>query len=324
MTALALAAACVIDGALGDPVGWPHPVRLIGGVCTLCERLACCYARSNEVRELFAGSVLCATIVGGTYCAARITLMLAYRLHRRCGLVLEIALAWTTLAARNLLDEALAVIVLLEREELAQARVRVARIVGRDTKHLDAPDIARAAIETLAESACDGIVAPLCALAIGGVPLALAFKAASTLDSMIGHIEPPYTFLGRASARLDDLACYVPARFTALLIAGCAPLVSGDRRRALSVLRADGRRHRSPNAGLPEAAMAGALGVRLGGPNRYDGIVHDAPYLGARFTPPTVEAARRAAALIGTCAFVATATLVALLAAVERLRESPS
>jgi len=323
VTALALAAACATDAALGDPVGWPHPVRVIGGTCALGERLARSYAHGNENRELFAGSVLCATIVGGTYCTAHMALTLAYRLHRRLGLALEIVLAWTTLAARNLLDEAVAVIVLLERQELAQARVRVARIVGRDTKHLDEPEIARAAIETLAESACDGIVAPLCALALGGVPLALAFKAASTLDSMIGHIEPPYTFLGRASARLDDVACYVPARVTALLIASCAPLVGGNRRRALAVLRADGRRHRSPNAGLPEAAMAGALGVRLGGPNCYDGVVHDAPYLGASLVAPTVKAARRAARLIGASAFVAAATLVLLLAAVERLGESP-
>jgi hypothetical protein len=161
--------------------------------------------------------------------------------------------------------EASAVTARLEYGDVCGAQRYVARIVGRDTAQLDAPEIARATIETLAESACDGIIAPLLALAIGGVPLALAFKAASTLDSMIGHIEPPYTFLGRASARLDDVACYLPARITAFLIAGCAPLVGADARRAFAVLRADGHRHRSPNAGRPEAAMAGALGVRLGG-----------------------------------------------------------
>jgi adenosylcobinamide-phosphate synthase len=220
--------------------------------------------------------------------------------------------------------EASAVTARLEYGDVCGAQRYVARIVGRDTAQLDAPEIARATIETLAESACDGIIAPLLALAIGGVPLALAFKAASTLDSMIGHIEPPYTFLGRASARLDDVACYLPARITAFLIAGCAPLVGADARRAFAVLRADGHRHRSPNAGRPEAAMAGALGVRLGGCNHYDGVAREGAFLGVDLAAPTIGAARQAAALVGVSAAIFAATIGAALCGLESLRPRKS
>lgn len=319
MTALAIALACAADATFGDPAAWPHPVRIVGAACSRGERFAHAYARGDSRRELAAGAVLCASVVGGTYCAARTAIAGAYRIDRRLGFTLEAALGWTTLAARDLLAEATAVIARLECGDLAGARVRVARIVGRDTAHLDEAEVARATIETLAESACDGIIAPLFALALGGVPLALAFKAASTLDSMIGHIESPHTFVGRASARLDDLACYFPARITACLIAGCSPFVAGDRRRGFATLRADGGRHRSPNAGRPEAAMAGALGVRLGGWNSYDGVAREGPLLGAEFPQATVAAARQAAALIGLTAVGCAATIVLSLAVLECL-----
>ncbi len=292
-------------------------MRLVGAACTRGERFVQRYTRGDAQRELIAGALLCATLVGGTYGAARAALATAFRIDCRLGLVLEAALGWTTLAARGLIVEASAVTARLEYGDVRGAQRRVARIVGRDTAQLDAAEIVRATIETLAESACDGIIAPLLALAIGGVPLALAFKAASTLDSMIGHIEPPYTFLGRAAARLDDVACYLPARITAFVIAGCAPLVGADAGRALTVLRADGHRHRSPNAGRPEAAMAGALGVRLGGGNHYDGVVREGTFLGADLPAPTIGAARQAAALVGISAAIFAATIGAALGGLE-------
>jgi adenosylcobinamide-phosphate synthase len=320
VTALALACACAADALFGDPEGWPHPVRLIGAACSWGERRARIATRGSERRELLAGALLCASIVGGAYCSARGALTLAYRSSRGFGFALEVFLAWTALAARDLLAEADAVSTALERGDIAHARVRVARIVGRDTAQLEAAEIARATIETLAESACDGVVAPLLALAFGGVPLALAFKAANTLDSMIGHIEPPYTAFGRVAARLDDLACYVPARVTAFALAGCAPLAGGDVRKAFAVLRADGHRHRSPNAGRPEAAMAGALGVRLGGGNTYGGIVLESAALGAAYPAPSVAAIRRAAWLVAASTVVLGATICVLLALIERAR----
>jgi adenosylcobinamide-phosphate synthase len=207
---------------------------------------------------------------------------------------LESALGWTTIAIRDLLCESANVRAALEANDLARARTQVARIVGRDTHDLSYGEIARATIETLAESLCDGIVAPLFALAVGGAPAALAFKAASTLDSMLGHIEPPYTDLGYASAKLDDVLCWLPARIAALAVVAVAPVAGGRIDVAFATLRADGRRHASPNAGRPEAAMAGALGVRLGGTNAYDGALVHAPELGAGFAHATIGDVRRA------------------------------
>jgi adenosylcobinamide-phosphate synthase len=311
--------ACTADAFFGDPRGFPHPVRAIGAACAIAERAARLWARGDARREKAAGALLCATLVAGTYALSGTLLARARRADARIGSALEIALAWTTLAARDLLTEASAVIAALDADDLVLARTRMARIVGRDTARLDSRELARATIETLAESACDGIVAPLFALALGGVPLALAFKAANTLDSMIGHIEEPYTHLGWASARLDDLACFVPARITALAIVVCAPLWRGSAARAFAVLREDGRRHRSPNAGQPEAAMAGALGVRLGGTNYYDGVPRAAAYLGDGLAAPTVAAARQARSSVAITACALALAFAALRAAVAAL-----
>ena len=311
--ARAFALIAAADVAFGDPRWFPHPVRAIGALCGVAERAARGFARGDAARERFAGGVLCLALVGGTYASAARALALARRKDARLGFALEIVIGWTTLAARDLLAEAYAVLAALEANDLPRARRQLARIVGRDTAALDVSEIARATIETLAESACDGIVAPLLALALGGVPLALAFKTVNTLDSMIGHIEAPYTHLGWAAARLDDVACYVPARVTAFVLASCAPFARGDAARAFATLRADGHRHRSPNAGRPEAAMAGALGVRLGGTNVYDGIPHVGEYFGASFAPPTAANVRDAARLVAVAVGTLAASALGLL-----------
>ncbi len=188
---------------------------------------------------------------------------------------------------------ALAVIRALEQEDLPHARLRVSRIVGRDTQALSETEIHRAVIETLAESACDGIVAPLFYMAIGGVPLAMAYKAVNTLDSMIGHSDQHYFYFGKTAARLDDVANYLPARLTALAIAGVAGSAS-----ALRTWWQDGGKHKSPNAGQPESAMAGALRVRLGGENTYAGERIAGPLLGAKFETANLHHAKRALRLV--------------------------
>jgi adenosylcobinamide-phosphate synthase len=293
-----IAAAFAVDVIVGDPRRLPHPVRAIGVGTSFCERLAFRTARGDARAETFAGGALTAAIVAASASYAALTIECARRCGAGAGAIVETVLAASTLAAHDLLKEAGGVLDALDERDLPRARERLARIVGRDTGALDEPEIARAVIETLAESACDGIVAPLCALAAGGVPLAFAFKAASTLDSMIGHIEPPYTHLGRVAANLDDAACLVPARLTALAICLLAPLAGGSIATARNTLAADGRRHRSPNAGRPEAAMAGALGVRLGGANLYDGVLRRSDFLGAQFRRPSRADARRACGLI--------------------------
>jgi adenosylcobinamide-phosphate synthase len=195
--------------------------------------------------------------------------------------------------------------------------------VGRDTGSLDVTEISRAVIETPAESACDGIVAPLFWLAAGGVPAALSYKAINTLDSMIGHPEPPYRYFGRAAAKLDDAANFIPARLTALAIVAAALFRSRDGEgqdawRALQVWRRDGNLHASPNAGQSEAAMAGALGVRLGGANSYDGHPHITPLLYGEGRPASVRDAGAALSIIAVVSGLAFGA--ALLALAGRRR----
>jgi len=156
-------------------------------------------------------------------------------------------------------------------------------IVGRDTETLAEPEVIRATVETIAESISDGIIAPLVYLTLGGAPLALAYKAVNTLDSMIGHRDPDYEYLGWASARLDDVANWIPARLTAGIIALASGLLSARWHgvmQSVRMWRRDGHRHPSPNSGRPEAAMAGALGIQLGGVNYYGGCAHTRPFLG--------------------------------------------
>lgn len=286
MTPLCLGFAYALDLVAGDPEWFPHPVRWFGFLTSVGERCLRPLSRGPN-RELLAGAILTGSIAS-----------IGWALGRPKNATWQVLLAWTALATHSLLAEACAVIRALEAGNLDLARQRVGRIVGRDTAHLDETEISRAVIETLAESACDGIVAPLFWLAAGGVSCAMSYKAINTLDSMIGHPEPPYRYFGRAAAGLDDLANLIPARLTALGIVGAAKIQRLDARRAWKIWRRDGNKHASPNAGQSEAAMAGALGVRLGGVNSYDGHPHDAPLLYAEARPASVRSARTAMSLV--------------------------
>ncbi len=285
-----LAASC-LDWIAGDPHGMPHPVRAIGRAISTGERWL--RRPDSPAKEMRRGAALTGTIVAGSWVAAKLTV-------RAGGALGEILLAWTALATRSLLDESAAVLDAVDRGDLVLARRRLAMIVGRDTESLDEPEILRAVIETVAEGLCDGVVAPMVYLALGGVPLAFAYKAVNTLDSMIGHPEPPYRYFGRVAARLDDLANFVPARLAALSIVTAAFVMDRDSRRSWLVLRRDGHLHASPNAGQTEAAIAGALGVQLGGMNYYAGKPSPKPVLGGegrRATPMDARAALRIAAV---------------------------
>jgi adenosylcobinamide-phosphate synthase len=293
-----------LDWIAGDPEWFPHPVRLIGHCTQLAEsRLRRPGQSANH--ELVAGAVLAIGLVGGSYLVTATAINVAHRLNRSAGITTELLLGWTCLATRNLVDESLAVIRALEQEDLPRARLRVSRIVGRDTHALNETEIHRAVIETLAESACDGIVAPLSYMAIGGVPLSMAYKAVNTLDSMIGHADQHYFYFGKAAARLDDIANYLPARLTALAIACVAGSAS-----ALRTWRQDGGKHKSPNAGQPESAMAGALRVRLGGENTYAGERIAGPLLGAQFEQPMLHHAKRALWLVAAVSLLSAAAAI--------------
>jgi adenosylcobinamide-phosphate synthase len=303
MQPLALGGAYVMDLAIGDPEWFPHPVRAMGRMVDTGE-WAAGPGRHSTAYDVVCGAIVTVAVVGVTGAVAALTMRLARRVHPRLALITEVGLAWTALATGSLLAEASGVINALEREDLAGARLRLARIVGRDTATLPASEIARGLIETLAESTCDGIVAPLCYLVVGGVPAALAYKAVNTLDSMIGHREAPYTYFGRTAARLDDVANFVPARVAALSIAIAAAGTGHGTAAAIRVWRRDHAKHDSPNAGHPEAAMAGALGVTLGGTNYYDGVPVEKALLGAGQAEPSLASARAA------CRVVAVASIL--------------
>lgn len=297
MTALTLGCAYVADLLCGDPEWFPHPVRLIGRLTEGGESLAR-PGRGSARRDLISGAVLSASVVTVTVTSTAVVLATARWLHPSLGFTTDVVLAWTALATGSLLTEARQVLHALADHDLGRARQRLARLVGRDTDTLPESEVSRGLIETLAESTCDGIVAPLCYLAVGGVPAALAYKAINTLDSMIGHREPPYTYFGRCAAHLDDVANFIPARLAALTIVLAAAITGDHGRGALRVWRRDHDHHDSPNAGHPEAAMAGALGVTLGGVNIYDGVPHPKPLLGDGAEPATPEAARRACRIV--------------------------
>jgi len=293
------AAAYTLDWCVGDPEGWPHPVLLIGWSIDASER-ALRRRGSGKRFELAAGGLLA---VGLPVLSALCVYALLKRLrgnHPAFATAAEVWLASTCLSTRNLLDEAAEVMRALENGDLQRARLRVARIVGRDTDELNEEEICRALVETLAESLSDGVIAPLFYLAIGGVPAAMAYKAINTLDSMIGHKDEKHLYFGRVAARVDDVANFVPARIAALLLCGSSqflPRTSGVR--AGQIWLRDGGKHASPNAGQVEAAMAGLLGVRLGGTSRYAGEAIASPHLGGEFPLPNRNAARRAWKAVG-------------------------
>jgi adenosylcobinamide-phosphate synthase len=289
-----LAAAYLFDWIAGDPEWFPHPVRLMGRCIEEGEeqlRKRC----QGPAAEFMTGGGLTFGMVAAFYFGTTKTIDWAYKRSRRFGITTEIALAWTCLASRSLHDEASNATAALEAGNILLARQRLARIVGRDTQQLNAHEISRAIIETVAESASDGVIAPLFYMAIGGVPLAMAYKTINTLDSMIGHADERYFYFGKVAARLDDVANFVPARLTALSIAVAAMVVQGSSpASAVNTWLLDGDKHKSPNAGRPESAMAGALRVRLGGTNLYDGAIVTSPLIGENLPPPAAQQAKQA------------------------------
>lgn len=278
--------AMLLDTIMGDPPFLPHPVRIIGAAIGVFENIAGKIGRGKHF-ERFAGVVLTFAIVGMTFFLSwAVQYMILQRSSgpaRLLGIAFLVYLAASTLALKELIKAGSGVIGAVRADDMALARQRLRMIVGRDVDSLDRDGILRATIETLSENLSDGVIAPLLYLTVGGIPCALAYKAVNTLDSTVGYRNERYLHLGWASARLDDIVNYVPARISALLIAFAAAIVLRSPEKALAALttmRSDGCNHSSPNSGYPEAAVAGALGVRLGGPSTYGGIMIHKPHIG--------------------------------------------
>ncbi|MDR5867706.1 adenosylcobinamide-phosphate synthase CbiB [Halomonas koreensis] len=292
LVALALA----LDLVVGDPPWLPHPVVGIGRVIARLERAWNHGAPAARRRR---GRRLAVLVVGGTGALAWSLLAALERVAPGLAVIAELALLVTAFASRGLAEAARAVAVPLARGELPEARRALSMIVGRDTETLDEAELARGAVETVAENTVDGITAPLFWALIGGAPLALAYKAVNTLDSMVGYRSPRFEDFGKASARLDDAANWLPARLTALALWLAARAIPGSRTAgALAATRREAPRHPSPNAGWPEAMVAHLLGVRLGGLNRYAGRPSRRATLGTPITPLTAGHIERAIRLM--------------------------
>ncbi|HEX3032951.1 MAG TPA: adenosylcobinamide-phosphate synthase CbiB [Bacillota bacterium] len=271
--------AYLLDLMVGDPPAIPHPVVMIGKTIDWLEK----WLRSKVapgVGLLFAGGLLTVITVGTAYTVTWLAVMLLGRLAPWLGYAAGIWLISTTISTTSLYRAAKELFELLEAGNLEQARVKVGWIVGRDTQALDEGEITRATVETVAENIVDGIVAPLFYAVLGGAPLAMAYRAINTLDSMVGYRNERYQYFGRFSARLDDVANYIPARITGLLLLVAAAIKGLNWKAGLAAIRRDAPRHPSPNSGFPESAVAGSLGVQLGGLNYYGGIASHRALMG--------------------------------------------
>jgi len=302
-----LLSAFLLDLAVGDPRWFPHPVVLMGKFISRGES----FLWSRKLRRDFvSGIVLSLALIALAVGATWALLCSLTFLPPGIAFVLAAALASTTLATRGLLDAITHIETPLRSGNLVEARENLAHIVGRDTFALNEDKVLRASLESLAENTSDGIVAPLFYLFLGGIPLAIAYKAVNTLDSMIGYRTERYLYFGRFAARLDDVANFIPARLTALLMVIATLLVRLNARLALRVLRRDHANHLSPNAGYPEAALAGALGIRLGGPSVYFGKEVWKPTMGDDFTPVKIEMLKEARSLCLVTAILSLVTFV--------------
>jgi len=272
--------AILLDQLLGDPRWLPHPVRIIGAACNGCERI------TRAVLPPFAAGICTVVLILGLTGATTWAVVAgANLLHPWLGNAVSILLLYTTIAARDLVSHSRQVFAALAAGDLDESRKRVGMIVGRDTADLNEEGVARATVESVAESMVDGVTAPLFFAVLGGPMAAMLYKAVNTMDSMFGYKNERYLTFGWGAARLDDLANFIPARITSLMIPAAAFLLRLDPKGAFSILLRDRFRHASPNSGHTEAAVAGALGVQFGGTNSYFGKLVEKPTIGEATRP---------------------------------------
>src|SRR2546426_6390663 len=299
----------LLDLAIGDPRWFPHPVVMMGKAISWGEKLLW---SGEPRRDFLAGMALTLAVVGPSAAIAWAAVLLVSLLPSAVAFMAVTFLASTAIATRGLLVAAARIEEPLRAGDIVQARQQLSHIVGRETHNLNQDKVLRAGLESLAESTCDGIVAPLFYLFLGGIPLAIAYKAINTLDSMIGYRTERYFYFGKFAARLDDLANYIPARLTALFIVVAALAARLNPARAFQTVRRDHANHLSPNAGYPEAALAGAFGIRLGGPSLYFGEEIYRPYMGDDLTPAGIEMLKEGRALCLVTAILSLATFALL------------
>ena len=288
----------VIDLLLGDPAWMPHPVVFMGRCISALEKLLRRIFPKTPKGELAGGVILAAVLPLGTLALTGLCVWGLGLIHPALSFALQVLWCWQALAAKGLRQESDNVRRALVTGTLDDARKAVSRIVGRDTAALSREGVIRAAVETVAENFSDGVVAPLFWMLLGGAPLALAYKAVNTMDSMVGYKNDRYRYFGRAAAKLDDAANWLPSRLAALLLVAAAPLTGQNAGRAFAIWRRDRRKHASPNSAQTESAMARALGGRLGGPASYFGKIHQKPWIGDDTRPIEPEDITRAGRML--------------------------
>ena len=285
MSGLAVLGGFVLDAVFGDPAWLPHPVVLMGKCISKLEKALRARFPKTQQGELLAGAVLAFCLPVGTFLVTSAVCLLAAKISPWLGLAVQMFWCGQALAAKGLVQESRNVYGELVKPDLPAARKAVSRIVGRDTENLTAEGVTKAAVETVAENASDGVIAPLLYMLLGGAPLALTYKAVNTMDSMVGYKNETYLYFGRAAAKLDDVANYIPSRLAALLWAAAAALTGNDAKGAWRIWRRDRRNHASPNSAQTESACAGALGVQLAGPAYYFGEYYPKPTIGDALRP---------------------------------------
>ena len=281
--------AFVLDFCFGDPAILPHPVIYMGKAIDFFEKIF----RKYCSQLLIAGFFFAGFLIISTWVFAFFIVKISMNIHPVFGSLVEIILLFFCFSSTSLEKAALKVFQALKDNNIDSARQKLAMIVGRETKNLDENAVTRATVETVAENFVDGFLSPLFFAVIGGVPLALAYKMINTLDSMVGYKNDKYIFFGRASARIDDIANFIPARLSVLIISLSAALLSMQKGiLSFKLGFSQGHLHKSPNAGYPEAAFSGALKIRLGGPSFYHGSLVEKPYIGKTFKDPVKDSAK--------------------------------
>lgn len=284
----------VLDALFGDPAWLPHPVVYMGKAISKLEKFLRPRLPKTPQGELLGGAIVAFCLPVGTFLLTGLVCWGAARLHPLLGLAVQMFWCGQALAARGLVQESTNVYKELKKPDLPGARKAVSRIVGRDTAELTAEGVTKAAVETVAENASDGVIAPLLYMLIGGAPLALTYKAINTMDSMLGYKNEKYLYFGRVSAKLDDAANYIPSRLAGLLWVAAAAFTHNDAKGAWKIWRRDRRNHASPNSAQTESACAGALGVQLAGPAYYFGEYYAKPTIGDALRPIEPEDILRA------------------------------
>ena len=294
MTAWAVLGGFVLDALFGDPAWLPHPVVYMGKAISKLEKFLRPRLPKTPQGELLGGAIVAFCLPVGTFLLTGLVCWGAARLHPLLGLAVQMFWCGQALAARGLVQESTNVYKELKKPDLPGARKAVSRIVGRDTAELTAEGVTKAAVETVAENASDGVIAPLLYMLIGGAPLALTYKAINTMDSMLGYKNEKYLYFGRVPAKLDDVANYIPSRLAGLLWVAAAAFTHNDAKGAWKIWRRDRRNHASPNSAQTESACAGALGVQLAGPAYYFGEYYAKPTIGDALRPIEPEDILRA------------------------------